>query len=115
MTLENPIQITDEFSRLVAADWYEEQGQPREAALLRLNVVVSITAVQRGFGSDRFKKVVFLTKSERAHIRAGGTVAFRSERLSGGNSGTYWRIIVDHGQYGMQPRVPNAELLKILD
>ncbi len=79
------------------------------------NILISTTAVQRGFGTDRYKRVVFLTKQERLHVRSGGTVAYWCGRLSGGNHGTCWRVAVDHGRYGFAPMVPSDDVVKYLD
>lgn len=69
-----------------------------------LPVIISVTATQRGFGSDPYKHVTRLTPGERDHVKAGGTVIFRSSRLSGGNSGTYWRTVKYSKEYGYAPR-----------
>jgi hypothetical protein len=80
-----------------------------------MNILVSATAVQRGAGTDRYKSVRFLTSAERAHVRAGGIVLFRSDYLSGGSYGTYWRMAVDHGRFGFVPRVPTDEMIAIVE
>lgn len=98
---------------LVAADFMEDRGNTALAAKLRA-AMVSSTAQQRGFGTDRFKSVVFLTRAERAHVRSGGLVFFLSSAMSGGSYGTYWRIAVDHGRYGIVPRVPDPVIVQFL-
>ncbi|GIL06495.1 MAG: hypothetical protein BroJett031_30150 [Betaproteobacteria bacterium] len=70
--------------------------------------LISETAEQSGYGTDRHKHVRKLTDAERAHARAGGTVFFRAARLPhpSSPSGTYWRVVyVAGGRY--YPRVPN--------
>lgn len=107
--------VIGDCPRGIAADALDEVGREREAFLMRHNLLVSETAVQRGRGTDRYKSVVYMTPLERAHGQAGGQVAFRSEYRSGGNSGTYWRLAVDHGRYGFVPRVPPVEITEELE
>ncbi len=82
---------------------------------VRENLVVSETAEQRGSGTDRFKRVVGLTREEAAAVRAGKIVAFVSGYRSGGSHGTFWRVAVDQGRYGFAPRVPSAAILAVLN
>jgi hypothetical protein len=69
--------------------------------------MVSATAKQRGFGSDKYKCVVGLTPAERQHVKAGGTVLFRSSAMSGGNYGTYWRMVKYHLRHGQTREYPH--------
>jgi hypothetical protein len=78
-----------------------------------MNIMISKTAVQRGFGTDRYKSVGYLSREEKAYLKAGGTVAFKSSALSGGTHGTRWRIVKYwNGRY--YPRVPDEGTLKLL-
>ena len=74
-------------------------------------VRISPTAVQRGFGRDRYKIVSFLSPEDREHARAGGLVLFKSSRRSGGNHGTYWRVARPGSGGRFYPRVPTPEQL----
>ena len=80
-----------------------------------MNVFFSTTAVQTGFGSAKWKKVTFLTKEERAAVRAGDVVLFDSGRPCGGNHGTTLRMVLDRGSYRFQPRVPDDGLIEIIN
>lgn len=79
-------------------------------------MIISATAHQNGKGTDRYKSVVGLTDGERTALKAGDSVFFESQYLSGGNHGTYWRR-VDYryrGRHYYCPRVPsNDELAKL--
>ena len=77
-------------------------------------MMISTTAIQRGSGTDRYKKVVFLSKRERSAVKNGEKVYFRSDYLSGGRHGTYWRYVINYGD-NFYPRVPNSEEIKFLD
>lgn len=79
------------------------------------NYLVSNTAYQSGFGTAPYKHVHGLSAEERAHIRNGGTVYFRSSARSGGSHGTYWRYAKYCGSYGFAPRVPSAGEIAMLD
>jgi hypothetical protein len=70
---------------------------------------ISRTAHQTGYGSDRYKCVVYLTPEERAAARAGETIFYRAARLSGGNRGTQWRKVLPLHSGLMAPRVPSAD------
>ena len=77
--------------------------------------LISKTAIQRGFGTDCYKSVSFLTAAERVFIRSGGKVFFESSALSGGNFGTYWRVCLDKKKWGIAPRVPTDAEIKMLE
>jgi hypothetical protein len=80
-------------------------------------LLISHDAQQVGRGTDRFKAVTGLTRSEREHLRSGGDVFFRSQYLSGGNHGTHWRKVRFNracGRYFYDPRVPSDEELVLL-
>jgi hypothetical protein len=80
-------------------------------------LLISHDAQQAGRGTDRFKSVTGLTQSERAHLRSGGDVFFKSQYLSGGNHGTHWRKVRFNracGRYFYDPRVPSDEELVLL-
>lgn len=77
-------------------------------------IIVSSTARQHGFGSYPYKWVSHLTPEERAHIRAGGIVVFRSHP-AGGNHGTTWRMAVCKRGGRLVPRVPPDRIVAILD
>ena len=70
--------------------------------------MISKTATQTGFGTDRNKRVIGLTTEERAHVRSSGVVAYDSGRLSGGRHGTPWRIAIEGTNRDFYPRVPTA-------
>lgn len=82
--------------------------------IIRSEIIISETAKQSGFGTDRYKSVTFLTKAERKHARNGGIVAFDSGRLSGGTHGTPWRVVVAKGRY-LNPHVPSADVLAVIE
>lgn len=76
-------------------------------------VLISSTAVQHGFGSYPYKWVSHLTPEERAYVKSGGYVVFRS-RPAGGNHGTTWRMAYSiRGK--LVPRVPPPSVLAVLD
>ncbi len=76
-------------------------------------IIISDTAVQKGFGSDRYKRVIGVTKEEKKAIVDGQIVAFKSA-LSGGTHGTPWRVVrLINGR--LYPRVPSPELLKMIE
>jgi hypothetical protein len=77
-------------------------------------MLISTTAIQRGAGTDRYKKVVFLSKAERQAVRDGKKVYFRSDYLSGGRHGTYWRYVTNYGG-DFYPRVPEKEEIQLLE
>ena len=74
--------------------------------------IFSETAEQHGYGSDPWKWVSHMTPDERAFARAGGTVVFRAERLSGGNHGTVWRKALVNGQRFL-PRVADRAEVEV--
>ena len=77
-------------------------------------IMISTTARQQGFGSDRWKSVSGLTAEERDAARSGALVLFQGSRRSGGNHGTCWRKAVPSrgGWTGrFMPRVPSIEEL----
>jgi hypothetical protein len=80
-----------------------------------MSVIISKTARQTGFGTDMFKRVVHLTKTERAAVRKGKLVVFDLGRKSGGSHGTSWRVCKYVAGYGIAPRVPTAEQLLIIE
>jgi len=71
-----------------------------------MTINISITAVQEGFGSERWKAVKGLTDADKKLIEAGDVVFFRSARLSGGRTGTNWRYALHLGRQRYAPRVP---------
>jgi hypothetical protein len=76
-------------------------------------MIISKTAVQRGFGCQPYKSVSFLTYDERKAVRDGELVLFKSTRLSGGNYGTLWRkVLYKAGRY--IPRVPTDEEMELI-
>jgi hypothetical protein len=80
-------------------------------------MVISHDAQQAGRGTDRFKSVTSLTKPERDHLKDGGDVFFKSQYLSGGNHGTYWRKVRytrTYGRHYYDPRVPSGDELILL-
>ena len=71
---------------------------------------ISATAYQTGFGTDRYKAVCGLTREEKTAIKAGETIFFRSSARSGGNHGTYWRVVSPRLRgrvWYFNPRVPS--------
>jgi hypothetical protein len=54
--------------------------------------IISATAEQHGFGSDPYKWVSGLTDDERAAVRAGKPVYFRSRPCADSPAG--WRVAV---------------------
>ncbi len=76
-------------------------------------MIISNTAIQRGFGKDKWKRVINLTTEEKAIIRAGESVYFRSTALSGGNHGTHWRRVEVYRD-DFYPRVPGKIELSLL-
>lgn len=77
-------------------------------------VLISSTAVQHGFGRYPYKWVSHLTPEERAHVKAGGYVVFRS-RPAGGNRGTTWRMAYSIRGGKLVPRVPPPSVLATLE
>ena len=75
---------------------------------------ISETAAQRGYGSAQYKTVVGLTKDEKAMVESGTRVFFESEKLSGGDHGTYWRVVCYNRGY-FNPRVPEKQEIEILE
>lgn len=87
-------------------------------------MLISTTAIQfrqmpekwqsnnKGSGTDRYK-VVFLSKRERSAVKNGEKVYFRSDCLSGGRHGTYWRYVTNCGD-NFYCRVPDSEEVKFL-
>ena len=76
---------------------------------------ISITATQRGFGTDKWKYVVGLTVDERDLGKNGKPIYFQSTALSGGNHGTYWRKAIWSNSWGrFIPRVPDLEIINAL-
>lgn len=75
------------------------------------NIMISSTATQKGFGSDQWKHVTQLSKKEREHVKNGGIVIFKSSAKSGGNNGTYWRMVKYNSNTGFYPRVPSKDIL----
>ncbi|WP_144264421.1 hypothetical protein [Polaromonas sp. C04] len=70
---------------------------------------ISSTAQQSGYGSDRYKRVTFMTTEERAMVRTGTRVFLRADRISArGPKGTKWRVAV-RCENGFYPRVPTPE------
>ena len=71
--------------------------------------IISQTAVQHGFGTAQWKRVVRLTRVEGQLARADGMVLFHGDTRSGGanGTGTCWRKVRWDGRYRMyRPRVP---------
>jgi len=75
-------------------------------------IKISQTGVARGFGTQKYKWVAFLTPEEREIVRQGGIVLVTGCPPSGGGNGTgttvrrvhYW-----HGRY--YHRVPDDSIL----
>jgi hypothetical protein len=65
-----------------------------------MGIIVSYTAYQQGFGSDRYKGVSGLTPTERLAVKNGETVVYDSGRPCGGSHGTTWRQVVYHPRFG---------------
>ena len=75
---------------------------------------VSNTAQQSGYGSDRYKRVTFLTPEERERVKSGERIFFLAQRISAkGPNGTYWRVAKVFGA-SIGPRVPSLEETAIL-
>jgi hypothetical protein len=73
------------------------------------NLYISKTAQQSGYGTDRYKKVVFLTADERVRVKSGEMVFFTAARLSArGPAGTFWRVATVCG-LAIGPRVPKTD------
>ena len=77
-------------------------------------MIVSKTAYQNGFGTDRYKSVAELSKDEKHMLKLGQQVYFKSSARSGGNYGTYWRKVQYRNGY-FNPRVPNAQEIEQLE
>jgi len=95
------------FGQKWDATVHRRAKNPRLGALM-----ISKTAEQTGYGSDRHKRVRGLTEVERKHVRKGGVVAFEAARLSGGSHGSYWRIVIEGRNRDFYPRVPDDATLK---
>lgn len=86
----------------------------------KLDVIFSKTAYACGYGSEPYKWVAGLSKTERERVRCGGLVALLAQARDGpgGQSGTYYRIAtykrVDdkHGRYNR--RVPTHLELAVI-
>lgn len=74
-----------------------------------MSKLISRSAYQVGFGTDKFKSVQGLTPDERAQAFAGKQVFFRSARLSRGKTGTAWRVALAYPSGCIYPRVPSAD------
>ena len=83
---------------------------------MKADYLISATAEQRGFGTDRYKVIVHLTKSESDAGKTGTPVFFRSTAISGGTHGTYWRQAVWNAR-GLRfiQRVPDANVVAMLE
>lgn len=80
-----------------------------------MSYLVSKTARQSGYGTARWKTVTRLTPFEREAVREGIPVYFKADRPSGGNHGTYWRVAKARGNGYIDPRVPSAEEVEMLN
>jgi hypothetical protein len=70
---------------------------------------ISNTAEQRGYGTDQYKKVAFLTADERVRVKSGERVFFTAARISArGPAGTFWRVAIVCGS-AIGPRVPTSD------
>ncbi len=77
-------------------------------------IYVSTTARQSGYGTDRYKRVTFLTPDERARVKSGERIFFLAERISAkGPKGTYWRVAEVCGA-SIGPRVPSLDEIALL-
>ena len=76
-----------------------------------MQIMISTTATQTGFGCDGHKTVVGLSDEERAHARAGGLVLYDCGRKAYGLHGTTWRYAVAGNNRKFYPRVPNPHVL----
>lgn len=77
-----------------------------------MKTIVSATAKASGWGSDMHKRVTFLTKEEREHIRRGtARVVITGCPPSGGGNGTgtTTRMVVATRENGFTHRLPDAE------
>jgi hypothetical protein len=75
--------------------------------------IISTTATQIGFGTDRYKHVVGLTAAERIAVRQGSIVIFQSDRRAGGRHGTYWRRVIAGNRLGrFYPRTVSRQVVE---
>jgi len=81
---------------------------------MKTEIMISETGEVHGYGSDPWKWVSYLTKEEKAHVRAGGIVLVKGDRLSGpgAQSGTYWRQVKRTCSDRYVHRVPTDAVLK---
>jgi hypothetical protein len=74
--------------------------------------IISTTARQTGFGSDRFKTVTHLTKTEREGIKNGTlNVYYDSGRKSGGSHGSTWRTVKYNRGYFNPVAIANEDAM----
>lgn len=77
-------------------------------------ILISKSARQSGYGSDRYKVVKGLTAAELEAARAGTPVYFRADRSSGhAHQNTQWRTVHVVGKRSY-PRVPKADVVAML-
>ena len=76
-----------------------------------MQILISTTATQTGFGCDGHKTVVGLSDEERAHARAGGLVLYDCGRRAGGLHGTTWRVAVAGSNRKFYPRVATEDMI----
>ena len=74
-------------------------------------VIISVSGYQNGFGSDRYKSVAGLSKTERDHVKNGTALVLITSRPANGNSGTIYRIVL-HNRFGYYPTTPSAAILE---
>lgn len=99
-----------------------------------MEIIISKTAEARGFGSDRFKSVVFLEKELKEKLRESCATktslhwsereSFQEEFLIVFNCGvashptsknaTTWRVVT-YNNFGLNRRVPTTEELELIN
>ena len=79
-----------------------------------MEIILSKTARQSGFGQDYGKRVVGLTADERKAAQAGVLVAFDSGRPADGRSGTRWRVVQCGRLSAFYPRVPTQAQMDLI-
>ncbi len=80
-----------------------------------MNIIISESAVQNGFGSDVYmKRVTNLTADERKAVINGEIVVYNSGAKAGGKHGTTWRQVYRKGREFV-PRVPSAAVIAQLE
>lgn len=69
--MENPVEMVDYTSSLVAADWYEENGQQRIADEIRIRVTIPFFVVSARFRitSYRLRRVASNSGTKSKHKR----------------------------------------------